>query len=195
MAMLTGEMLDAYVAALRAQGAPVVSHLRPGLSDGAIDEILAPVGLSFPEEARIWFRYRDGVDRSVPTAHLRLAHLFWWAPLAECCAEYTRIRTIVREFESDDLGSAWPPFCFPFVVGGSTMAIDIAGTSTAPVHVLDLHDWENELRAPAYSTLGELVEAWTLALNAGGLGWDADKQWFFADDRRLDQIGVPTEVV
>lgn len=78
---------------------------------------------------------------------------------------------------------------------GSTMAIDIAGTSTAPVHVLDLHDWENELRAPAYSTLGELVEAWTLALNAGGLGWDADKQWFFADDRRLDQIGVPTEVV
>ncbi|HEX5899275.1 MAG TPA: hypothetical protein VFY32_07740 [Solirubrobacteraceae bacterium] len=47
-----------------------------------------------------------------------------------------------------------------FVVGGSTMAIDIAGTSTAPVHVLDLHDWENEFRAPPYSTLGELVEAW-----------------------------------
>ena len=52
--------LDAFAQRLRDLGAPVVDHLRPGLSEQEIDEISAVCGGRLTPEARAWWAWHDG---------------------------------------------------------------------------------------------------------------------------------------
>jgi cell wall assembly regulator SMI1 len=42
--------------------APILSHLRDGLTDVEMDAMTAPIGLRLPDELRIWWSWHDGVD-------------------------------------------------------------------------------------------------------------------------------------
>jgi hypothetical protein len=53
-------VLDAFERALRKAGSPAVNALAPGLTDRQIDAHIEPLGLTMPEEARRWWRWRDG---------------------------------------------------------------------------------------------------------------------------------------
>jgi hypothetical protein len=47
---------------LASRGALMSDWWRPGLRDAEIDALLMPVGIDLPEEARIWWRWHDGVE-------------------------------------------------------------------------------------------------------------------------------------
>lgn len=68
--LLSHELLDGLVAALRAQGAPVVSNLSPGLSNSQMEPIVEGSGLSLPEEARTWWGYCNGAQAGTPLSQL-----------------------------------------------------------------------------------------------------------------------------
>jgi hypothetical protein len=46
----------------RRLGAPIVPRLRPGLSDGQIDDLGARYGWAFPDEERVLWEWHDGSD-------------------------------------------------------------------------------------------------------------------------------------
>ena len=60
--VLTADLLETLERGWARQSAPVMEHLRPGLSPERIDDLTAPVGLRLPVEARIWWGWHDGVD-------------------------------------------------------------------------------------------------------------------------------------
>ncbi len=45
---------------------PIRHHLQPGLTDVEIEQIMAPTGLTLPEEARAWWRWHNGVPDGTP---------------------------------------------------------------------------------------------------------------------------------
>ena len=53
----------------QSQGAPIVSALRPGLSDDEMDRLTEPLGLSLPREAREWWGWHNGAPRPAPYSH------------------------------------------------------------------------------------------------------------------------------
>jgi hypothetical protein len=73
-------------------GAPIVDHLQPGLSDEQMDELTAPLGLSLPVEARRWWGWHDGVDPASARiqADRMVGPLWRYQPLSE--VEFPRFR-------------------------------------------------------------------------------------------------------
>jgi len=61
--LLTTDLLDRFEARLRGAGAPIVDAWAPGLTDAQIDELVRPLGIDLPKEARVWWRWHNGVDR------------------------------------------------------------------------------------------------------------------------------------
>lgn len=59
--------LEGLEARWRAVDAPVLAHLREGLSDEAMDEIAAEYGYELGPQQRAWFAWHDGVDGGVST--------------------------------------------------------------------------------------------------------------------------------
>ena len=45
----------------RAQEAPILERLTPGLSVEEIDAVTAPLGVRLPAEARLWWQWHNGV--------------------------------------------------------------------------------------------------------------------------------------
>jgi hypothetical protein len=60
MRVLDHELLADLEAAWRSQGAEIAGLLAPGLGDEAMAALLQPLGLTLPEEARIWWGWHDG---------------------------------------------------------------------------------------------------------------------------------------
>ncbi len=54
------EAADALMEALTNVGHPLPTLIQPGLSDAAIDELMAPTGLSLPDEARALWQWSNG---------------------------------------------------------------------------------------------------------------------------------------
>jgi cell wall assembly regulator SMI1 len=52
--------LDRLERVWRRLDSPLVDLLRPGLSDEQIDELMAPTGLTLPDELRLWWGWHDG---------------------------------------------------------------------------------------------------------------------------------------
>jgi hypothetical protein len=65
-AVLDEDLLRAFESSLRAIGAPIVKHWASGLDDAAIDELVVPLDLRLPEEARVWWRWRNGTRSDAP---------------------------------------------------------------------------------------------------------------------------------
>jgi hypothetical protein len=95
--ILDESLLDGLVAALRAQGAPIVDHLNAGIADAELDVLTAPLGIKLPAEARAWWRYANGVPRSAPLSSVGLSASRWWAPLEEIVHECREMREIASE--------------------------------------------------------------------------------------------------
>jgi cell wall assembly regulator SMI1 len=58
---LDSELLDALFSRWTDQGAPILDHLQPGLSEAAMNAIVASLGLALPVEARLWWGWHNGV--------------------------------------------------------------------------------------------------------------------------------------
>lgn len=64
--MLDEVLLEVFESSLRAVGAPIVKHREPGLDDAAIDELIVPLDLQLPDEARVWWRWHNGTVPDTP---------------------------------------------------------------------------------------------------------------------------------
>jgi hypothetical protein len=58
---LDTELLAEFEAVLGELRVPITRVWRPGLDDASIDALLEPLGIQLPEEARRWWRWRNGV--------------------------------------------------------------------------------------------------------------------------------------
>ena len=60
----------------------LVARLAPGLTDAEMDDLMRPLGLTLPEEDRVWWRWHDGLTDQT------FGPRFWLLPLEAAIREY-----------------------------------------------------------------------------------------------------------
>ncbi len=185
---LTSDILATYVAALSAQGAVVVDHLQPGLTDREIDATIAPHGIAIPEEARVWWRFSNGV----PEAELgRIGPEWFWSSLEEVIEERNDMLANLREnLEPDEI--LWRDTWLPFVMS-ERLPLETASAILAPVFSFDVHTGDPAL--PVAASLADLVMTWVRALESGALRYERATGLFAVDFELAAILGLPDGIV
>lgn len=195
--LLTGQLLDELQARWRREGAIVAEVLRPGLEIGVIERAMRPLGLTLPLEARLWWGWHDGTERTTHSQAIGLDLLF--LPLERAVSNYQRQMDIARRVANGDLDpdEIWPPGWFPLIskLNGSVIACDcsVRDDEPTPIHHYD-HEFPDQALEPVAESLGDLVGRWIDALDSGAwrfnhaLGvWDREPDRL--PDSRLKRVG------
>jgi cell wall assembly regulator SMI1 len=184
--------LAEYVERLRSLGVPVDALSEPGLSDAEMDEMTAAVGLVLPGEARVLWRWHDGVPedgRANPLGAFRKRFL----RLSEAVNGHRQSRKVVLDVAKDDPVEDDPdmhyrPSWLPLLGPQHPLVIDCAVgvDEPTPLRLVDLEDPDEPfVRA---RSLGEAVRLWSNALDRGLWKWDAAKQGWEVDLSSLAPI-------
>lgn len=194
-AILDRALIDRLIAALREQHAPMVEHLNPGLSEEEMAALVAPLGQTLPQEANAWWGYADGVPLDAPGS-TSLSLSWSWRPLAESVAMCRKMRRIASEDLAPDEPSGFAESWLPVVRGDGILVMDTAQPVIAPVYTIDWHTFDPEdPPRPRLPSLGALIASWALALESRALLFDVDRQLFFADGDRLDELGIELALI
>jgi hypothetical protein len=192
--ILDADMLSALEERLRAQDAPVVHSMRPGLTEPEINKVLAPLGLRLPIEARLWWGWHDGAK--YPRHELIPGQPF--LSLAEAVDSYLLGRTIAKQVAEPDLlppmndpDFRWNPAWLPITGDrGHPTVIDcsVAEGEPTPLRVIDGQDVDGFFK-PKAPSLGQMVTWWIQTLDEGICRWDRQNQrwenhWERLDDER-----------
>jgi hypothetical protein len=183
--MLDRELLEQLHDRWRRLDAPIINHLKPGLSDARMDALTEPLGLSLPSEARVWWAWHDGVDAgAVAVQGERLIGPGWpFIPLAEAVAECQRCRQLSDEMLRITAGREplwWSPAWFPLTVEQplADLVIDCGVGEYEPTPVRRITPPEGQaMPEPSVPSLGALVQRWIEAIDRGvwtrkpGVGW------------------------
>jgi len=169
--------LERLEARLAAVGAPVVEHLRPGLTDEEIDALTPGLPHRLPIELRTWYGWHDGARLDLPAWHWHLGN---GLNLLSLQVAVERHDFLVRpQFRSGipgiDFRDEWLPICW---AGTCSIAVGTAGEATAPcpVHVFDTHGYSGGPGAGAPSVRA-MVLLWIRALDEGYWVWDPEAGW------------------
>ena len=202
--LLTGELLEQLAGRWRAQRAPILEHLQPGLSGDAIDELTATLGLVVPAEARVWWGWHDGVGFPLPPGHAELVGTgFAYLSLAralERTEQERELATGVAEQLGIERERVWPSHLLALSADahGGVAAISCAHPerADAPVYYSDCEDPDFEgVQAPRTRTLGEFVTWWIEAIDSGAADYDATAgRWRYVHER-LDPARAMTRLV
>lgn len=175
--LLSVELLEGLEALWRAEGAPVVDSLAPGLSRSQMDALTAPLGLKLPVEAQLWWGWHNGaaVAEDAPAV---LAEVGPWMPyvsLANALHAYQVCREIAYDIDDPDYGpdELWSPSWLPIARLGS-IACECAVEEGAPTPILDTDPQVNRAtpaRVVAHS-FGEMVSWWIDAIECGAWRYD-----------------------
>jgi len=175
-------MLVALEAEWRRQGAPIVDELAPGTDDDRISHLMAPLGISLPEELRVWWKWHDGlvglpIDYDFGRGFERAAMgPGVWCPisLADAVAYYGRQPRYPGPQHPED--PSWQASWFPFAKFGlnqDVLFVDTARGPRPPVQawwIFDSHDWDLD-QAPS---LTDAVRIWLRVLTEGYFTWDSE---------------------
>lgn len=150
-------------------GAQIADVLAPGLSDGQIDELMAPTGLRLPDEARRWWGWHNGVTEKARHGW-DIGRQILFFSLSEALEDFGEL------FGGG--GESAPATWLPWVrAAGGWVAIDCGQPDIAPVYRVDV---ESGMFGAADS-MGEAVSLWIemyksggWSLNPNGWGWDLD---------------------
>jgi len=193
--ILHSGLIERLIGALRAQGVPMVDHLNPGLSDGQMDALVEPLGLSLPAEARAWWGYANGVPADAPPS-INLSPSWSWAPLEEIVDECRELREIGSEDVLPGEPSMFADTWLPIVKGDGMLVMDTSQPEIAPVYTVDWHvDDPGVPYTPILGSLGELILTWVRALEDRAIWYDRGRQLFHAEGERLDALGIPLVLI
>jgi cell wall assembly regulator SMI1 len=163
--------------------------MRPGLSDADMDERVATIGLTLPDEARVFWRWHDGVPedgRANPIGAFRGRFL----PLHEAMAVHRVFRKTVLECHEGegDPGIRFRPSWLPLFGRQHPIVLDcsVGRDQPTPLRMINLEDpLEPRVRA---GSLGEAVRLWTEALDRGWWRWNASGQKWDVDLSSLPPV-------
>jgi hypothetical protein len=152
---------------LRAAGALITEHWRPGADRERVEQGLASVGLQAPDEVVIWFGWHDGTD-SVPrglfskfSQEPENCLLGRWLSLTmeQAVARREADWEIFRDAGLPDVDEidTW----FPLLVFGGTptLCVDCGGdpAATVPVYINDPQGGDTPASGPRYPSLAHFV--------------------------------------
>ena len=181
---LTTDLLEALAERWRLRGAPIVEHLRPGLSDAEIDALTDPLGITLPGEARTWWSWHDGVASNAGQPERRIGALMMeFIPLAQAVRDYQEGRAVLVGAGGEDALRDWPTSWFPITAQGRGDVVvcecDVPRDAATPIHVFR---WDDPDPRPAASSFGALVALWIEAIDSGRWVYDAARRSWYLDD-------------
>ena len=181
--LLDRDLLDRLEARLRAAGSLIVDAWAPGLTDTQIDDLLQPLGIDLPEEARAWWRWHDGIlveaNPRVTEISPRRPHL----PLRYVAEQYAALGGAMLEFDGID-GLLNPVGDKPYVFFHCAVPRD------TPVPIYTQHDDVVPPRL-VLPSIGELVLAWIDLMDRDVWRTNPDGTWAW-DHTRLTAPDVLT---
>lgn len=178
-------MLVEFKDRMRAQGAPVDEWGEPGLSGDEIAEMLAPLGLTLPVEACVWWEWHNGATQPPES---KFGPRKRYLSLSAAIKQYEQSRWVAEKGAEDWPGqstdSLWDPQWFPIEPGPQPVVVDcgVPEDTPTPVRYIDWEDIPNNHEIVAAS-LGEMVSWRILALDCGAWQWDvATGDWIVSDE-------------
>jgi len=192
--LLDSGLLSALDERWRARGVPTSADLHPGLSDAEMDALTAPLGLSLPGEARVWWRWANGVPQEAVRSTRQIGGGMPFLPLEEAVAIYLRHRGIAEELAARpdlaalgrDVEGWWGREWVPITVTGSggVIVCDCGVERGAPTPIRFV-DWEarEAYAVPVVPSFGQMVSWWIEAYDDGVWDYDADEaRWIYRDE-------------
>ncbi|MDQ6915721.1 MAG: hypothetical protein M3155_07925 [Actinomycetota bacterium] len=181
-------LLAEFEARLRDQGAPAIDAAQPGLSEEAMQALVAPLGLRLPHEARVWWGWHDGVARDAGDAAREIGPRRKWLLLQEAVEECTTIRKMNADVWGTDPAEAevrWSSSWFPLVHSEGLVVIDTGVPDEAPCPVWVR--WFDERPGPPHlPSIGDLVAVWIDAIDRGAWRYDREGDHWVSDKDRLE---------
>lgn len=171
-----------------AQEAPLMEHLRPGLSDEQIDSQLRPLGLRLPTEAALWWGWHDGVPSGKPRD--MGGSFFLFLTLADAVREYHSSRRVAETAArtADEVDRLWHPCWFPITNTGygAVIACDCSVAEEAATPIRAVH-WghKEDSDVPVAESLGQMVAWWIEAIECGAWRYDTGLGRWQIDHQRL----------
>lgn len=175
--LLDEALLYRFEARLRAAGSLIVDAWAPGLADEQIDDLLLPLGVDLPEEARVWWRWHDGIliegDPKATEISPGRTHL----PLRYVAEDYAALEGAMRQLHGLH-GLLNPVGDKPIVY------FDCSVPRDAPVPVYTQNDDVVEPRL-VLPSIGELVLTWIDLIDRGVWVTNPDGTWAWNADQLL----------
>lgn len=196
--MLTPSLLHELEGRWREQKAFIVTALRPGLSDEAMDELTAPLGISLPAEARQWWRWHDGANAS--TADGVAGQFgpgdFLFLPLSRAVERCSEIRGVLSYAWADGFGPEWQHGWLPITYHGNPRVIDCSGNFEDPVPARQFpFDDQGFGQRDVVASMGELVKIWIRTIDSGGWYYNQERGVWESDDAKQDPEGLRLPLV
>jgi len=154
--LLDAELLGQFESALRTAGVEV-DRLAPGLTDEEIDAVAEPLGLEFPEEVRVWWRWHNGAP---PRESIYLLPQRVMLRLKEAVGSYAYDVETGRAAYADPPGGIQPVSELPAIF----VQCLASGNVPAPVYLVG--DWAAPSRL-VLPSFGELVVNWMDFIDRG----------------------------
>lgn len=172
----------------REQGAPILESLQPGLGAAQMDELVAPLAISLPDEAREWWGWHNGVPAAAGRIRRRMTADHEFLSLEDAVAECLELRDIARrggdQVQEGIFRSTWLPLAV--TMSSPVVVCETAGDAhgPAPVYLLDWGGHETSHRVPAADSITEMVGYWLKGYEAGLYTYLPDAgYWYFDFDR------------
>jgi hypothetical protein len=169
--LLSDAALGEFVSELRRLGAPVADALAPGLTDAEIDELLAPLGIDLPEEARRWWRWHNGTDPHAPLASRMFGHRHLLSLQDEASFNLE-----TRDVYKDAVGI--PKLLRP-IDQKPEIFFDCRRPGHGPVPIY----WQDDIEPPEplLPSIGALVRCWIDVMKSGYVSVDDQGIWQYDD--------------
>ena len=181
--ILDNELLADFEARLRQVGAAVVEYWAPGLDDRRIDELLAPLGIDLPEEARAWWRWHNGTLRGAPPIANYIIPSREQQPLEGAAKMAETAGLMAEAFDVPEFAKL-----LHLVSDKPMIYVDCNAPRDAPAPIYSQND-DPEPPELVLPSIGELITIWSRLIDDGVFATTSDGQW-----QRLDPDRIPPEL-